>query len=53
MSELENPPSSRMIKKDLVYLKECGLIELKGVAKLSMGFKMRAYDKIIHASFPL
>jgi ATP-dependent DNA helicase RecG len=33
MSELVNPPSPRMVRKDLNYLKELGLIELKGSAR--------------------
>jgi len=33
MKALKNPPSQRMVQKDLNYLKEQGLIVMKGVGK--------------------
>lgn len=36
MLDLENPPSQRMIKKDLTHLKNNGLVELKGAARSSL-----------------
>ncbi len=36
ISELNNPPSERMIRKDLAVLKEIGLIELEGFAKTAV-----------------
>ncbi len=36
MLELEQPPSQRMVKKDLNYLKEIGLLDLKGSARATL-----------------
>lgn len=36
MSELVEPPSQRMVKKDLSYLKKIGLLELKGSARTAL-----------------
>jgi ATP-dependent DNA helicase RecG len=36
MSGLIEPPSQRMVKKDLNYLKEIGLVELKGSARTAV-----------------
>ena len=35
-SLLKNPPSNRMIRKDLKHLKEQGLIDMKGTARNSV-----------------
>ncbi len=36
IDKLDNPPSERMIRNDLNYLKKCGLIDIKGSARSTL-----------------